>query len=247
MISQKSLREQVYEFLRGELYNGNLAPGSAINLDDFSRRLGVSKTPLRDAFIQLELEGFVNISPRRGFFVKKLSLHAIRHCYEMVGALETAAIIFSFEKIDSNRIAKMKWLNDGLRGAVERGDFENLYELNRAFHNVFLDLSDNVALLRTVDVAKQRLYDFPRRDYIKAWEAGNCDEHQQLIEAIEENNRNRVTAIWLGKHWCFPVQESYIRQFYSLDDSTAPCADDLESNTQPTGTKALKRKRKRRV
>jgi DNA-binding GntR family transcriptional regulator len=247
MINHKSLREQVYEFLRGELYNGNLAPGSAINLDDFSRRLGVSKTPLRDAFIQLELEGFVTISPRRGFFVNKLSLDAIRHCYEIVGALESAAIIFNFEKIDSNRIAKLKWLNEGLRSAVEREDFGDLYELNLAFHNIFLDLSDNVALRRTVDVTKQRLYDFPRRDYIKAWESGNCDEHQQLIEAFEENNRDRVTEIWMGKHWFFPTQETYIRQFYCLDDSTILCSDDLKSSIQDSGTKALKRKRKKRV
>ena len=63
------MREQVYEYLRDEISNRKLLPGATININEISRQLGISKTPLRDAIIQLETEGFVTILPRRGVTV----------------------------------------------------------------------------------------------------------------------------------------------------------------------------------
>jgi DNA-binding GntR family transcriptional regulator len=217
MINLKSLREQVYEFLRQELLNGNLVPGLSINLNDISRRLGISKTPLRDALLQLEVDGFVTIAPRSGVYVNRLTLDAVRHCYEMAGSLETAVILSNLEQIDHNRIAKMKWLNEGLRNAIEREDFDTLYELNLFFHNVFMDLSDNMSLRRIVSIAKQRLYDFPRRGYNVPWELRNCEDHDQLIDAIEKTDLDRIITVWMIGHWGFSTQEKFIRQFYFPD------------------------------
>jgi DNA-binding GntR family transcriptional regulator len=212
----KSLREQVYEFLRQELYTGTLVPGSCLNLNEISRQLRISRTPLRDALLQLETEGFVTIVPRSGVFVNNLTADAIRHCYEIVGALETSAILSNLDKINDSLIDKMKWLNEGLRKVIHRKDFDALYEMNLALHNTFMDLSDNTGLRRIVDAAKQRLYDFPRRGYIVEWELGNCDEHDQLIAAIEEHDRERIRSVWIDLHWDYPIQENFIRRFYLL-------------------------------
>ncbi|HEY69150.1 MAG TPA: GntR family transcriptional regulator, partial [Anaerolineae bacterium] len=59
LLNLKSLREQVYDYLRHAMNRGELAPGAALNLNQISRKLGVSRTPLRDALLQLEIEGFV--------------------------------------------------------------------------------------------------------------------------------------------------------------------------------------------
>lgn len=214
IINIKSLREQVYEFLRRELASGSLLPGSPINMNEISRQLRVSKTPLRDAILQLETEGFVTIAPRSGVFVNELTLDVIRHLYEMAGGLELSVLLANLDRIDENRIATMKWLNAGLIGAVQREDFDTLYEMNLAFHNVFVDLSDNVPLRRILSAAKQRLYDFPRRGYIVEWELENCKEHEMLIQAIEQGDRAQLQCVWLEKHWGFTYQESYIRRFY---------------------------------
>jgi DNA-binding GntR family transcriptional regulator len=74
MSNQISLREQVYHFFRQQMQSGMLAPGASINLNEISKKLAISKTPLRDALIQLETEGFVTILPRRGIIVNKLPL-----------------------------------------------------------------------------------------------------------------------------------------------------------------------------
>ncbi len=72
-----SLREQVYEYLRNEMITGGLVPGSTINLNRIAEQLGISKTPLRDALIHLELEGFVTILPRKGVMVNALTLEDV--------------------------------------------------------------------------------------------------------------------------------------------------------------------------
>jgi DNA-binding GntR family transcriptional regulator len=220
MINQKSLREQVYELLREELSSGKLIPGSAINLAEMSSRLGVSKTPLRDALLQLDTEGFVTISPRRGVFVTKLTLEDIKHSYEIVGALESAVILSVFDRIEAYHLSKMKWLNSSLTAALEREDFENYYVGNIEFHHIFLDLSDNDALRRIILPIKQRLYDFPRRGYIKEWELNNCKDHQQLIEALEKGNRDAAVRVWRDVHWAFAIQEEYIRRFYFPEEKS---------------------------
>jgi DNA-binding GntR family transcriptional regulator len=217
-INSKSLREQVYEYLRGELQSGRLVPGSAINLALISKQLGVSKTPMRDALLQLDAEGFVTISPRRGVFVNPVTLDDVRHSYEIVGALEAAVIFSVFDQIENTHIEKMKLNNINLKTALEGDDFLSYYLLNIAFHHVFLELSDNRMLQRIIMPIRQRLYDFPRRLYIKEWELKNCGDHDDLIDAIERGDRNAAVSVWRDVHWSFSVYENYIRQFYFSED-----------------------------
>jgi DNA-binding GntR family transcriptional regulator len=210
------LREQVYEFLRNEIQNRNLLPGSTINLNEISQQLGISKTPLRDAIIQLEIEGFVTILPRRGVTVKKLSLQEIKDYYEIVGALESSVILNEFDKFNGSHISRMEKLNAKQKAALENEDFDNYYKLNLDFHNIFNNLSENKSLMRLITPFKQRLYDFPRRGYLKEWELNNCDEHNQFIELVKEKDREGAARMMRDVHWSYAVQEKYILKFYEI-------------------------------
>jgi DNA-binding GntR family transcriptional regulator len=221
----RSLREQVYEYLRNEMVHGRLEPGSFINLNDISQRLGISKTPLRDALIQLECEGFVSILPRRGVLVKKLTIEDVRNILEVVGALESAVILSVFDKIGPKQVKRLEMLNEKMIAAVEREEFDIYYRLNIDFHDVFLDLNENAELQRIVTPLKQRLYDFPRRTYIKEWERINCGEHQKLIEFIKSGKPQKAITLWRDSHWSFKAYEKFIRRFYG--DSEAHIASHL--------------------
>jgi DNA-binding GntR family transcriptional regulator len=214
MLNTKSLREQVYELLRDEIQNRNLLPGSTINPNEISKQLGISKTPLRDAIIQLEIEGFVTILPRRGVTVKKLTLQEIQDSYQIVGALEGSVILNEFENITAVHISKMEKLNLEQKAALENGDYDSYYRLNLDFHDVFNNLSDNKTLMQLITPFKQRLYDFPRRGYIKEWEMNNCEEHHQFIELVKKKDRKGAASIMRDVHWSYAVQEKYILQFY---------------------------------
>src|SRR4030043_101088 len=182
ILNIKALKELVYDYLREKLRSGEILPGSAINLGETSRKLGVSRTPLRDALLQLESEGFVTIYPRRGVIVNLLSLEDIRNYYQIIGALESTAILQAFDKIGENEIRAMERIIEDMKKAIESDDFDLYYEKNLALHDVYLTLCGNENLVRIVRAMKRRLYDFPRqRGFIKEWELASIAEPKELL------------------------------------------------------------------
>lgn len=211
-----SLREQVYAYLRDQMHNGSFLPGSSINIGEIAKRLGISKTPLRDALIQLEVEGFVTIQPRRGVLVNELSLQDVKNAYGIAGALESAVLLDCFDRIGKIEIARMEELNAQMRADIEKEDFSTFYETNLAFHNVFVTLSDNMPLRKLLSPIKRRLYDFPRQTFLAEWELRNCKEHEEFIGLIREGDREGAARLMRDVHWSYEVQEEYIRKFHFL-------------------------------
>jgi DNA-binding GntR family transcriptional regulator len=210
-----SLKDQVYEYLRNEMKKGRIKPGSTINMDRTSEKLGVSKTPLRDALIRLEAEGFVNILPRKGVVVSPLSLQNIRDYYQIIGALESTAMLAAESRL-CGAADLMAELNDGMSQALAKENFDLYYERNLRFHEVFIRLSGNRMIEKTVDSMKKRLYDFPRpKDYIKAWEERSVEEHSSLVSLIKEGRVEEAARLIRDVHWSFKVQEPYILQYYA--------------------------------
>jgi DNA-binding GntR family transcriptional regulator len=222
VLDARSLRQQVYEYLRGEIQAGRIVPGSYINLNQISKQLGISKTPLRDAIIQMECEGFVTILPRRGVVVTRLDLEIIKNYLEIVGALESAVIRAVFNQITEKHLEEMTDLNREMRNVIQAtpsGTFDpKFYQLNIAFHDVFLNLSSNTALKKTVLRIKQQLYDFPRPAYIWEWETINCDEHDRLIQHIKKKEKDAAEKLWRVHHWGFESHKKYIVEFYAQGD-----------------------------
>jgi DNA-binding GntR family transcriptional regulator len=217
-INLKPLREQVYEYLREALNRGDLAPGATINVNEISRELGISKTPLRDALLQLETEGFVTILPRRGCVVNVLTPEEIRDLYQVIGALEGSIIQTEFHHITPAVIDRMKSLNQDMRDALARDDFDAYYSANLAMHNSFLNLSTNRSLLRIVATMKQRLYDFPRKKaFVKEWEVASAGEHEHLIGLLESGDADRAAAYVRDVHWSYNVQKRFIERYYGLE------------------------------
>lgn len=216
ILERRSLREQVYEVLRDAIGRGELLPGAFIDLKSIENQLGISKTPLRDALIQLESEGFVSILPRRGVLVRPLTLEDIRHLYQIIGALESTVLIEVFDRMDAGRIESMRALNSAMLDALATDDFDAFYAHNLAFHRVFLDLCDNPRLLTTVAVFKQRLYDFPRkRGFVKQWELRSTREHAALVDLVDQGDSRGAADYLRDVHWSFAVQEPFIRRYYA--------------------------------
>lgn len=214
-INNISLRQQIYEILRGDLKQGLLRPGDPIKLDDVAARLGVSRTPLREALLQLELEGFVVIKPRSGIIVRSLTLDDIRNLYQMIGALESSIILDEGHRLTAGQVEEMGQWNRAMKLAVAQGDFEKYYAANLALHNSYIDLSTNRELVRLVTTMKQRLYDFtPRRDILRDWEQASTLEHEKVVAALANKDLQEAARLIREVHWSFEVQEKFIRKYY---------------------------------
>ncbi|MBD3412806.1 MAG: FCD domain-containing protein [Candidatus Aminicenantes bacterium] len=216
ILNLASLKDQVYEYIRHQMKVGELRPGSAIDMNASSQKLGISKTPLRDALIRLEMEGFVNILPRKGVVVNTLTVQDIKDYYQILGALENTAVLAAAPLLKEKEILRMKELNERMDQAIKKDDFDLYYEENLKLHDVYLKRSGNKKLRETADILKKRLYDFPRREgYIKEWEQTSIKEHEQFIKLLEREKYQEAADFIRDVHWSFQVQKKYIRQYYS--------------------------------
>ena len=218
VLQLKSLREQVYEHLRASIEAGDLVPGTYIDQNRISAELGISRMPLRDAMIQLELEGFVDVLPRRGVRVRRLTLDDVRHLYEIIGALEGAALLSSSDGIDPGDLVRMDSLNREMSSALKSGDFDTYYSRNVDFHRVFLSWSDNLELRQSVRVCRQRLYDFPReRAFVPEWERRSIREHGELLDLLLEGKTREAADFLRDVHWSFEVQKPFLIRYHHLE------------------------------
>lgn len=218
VLQTRSLREQVYDYLRGEMASGGLQPGAFLDLNALAGHLGISRTPLRDALLQLEVEGFVEILPRRGFRLKPLGLDEIRNLYQIVGALESAALVAAGPRLGKEQLAAMKAENRTMRQALRPGDTERFYAANLAFHDVFLEACGNPRMAALAHSLKQRLYDWPRRKvFLKHWEERSVQEHAHLLERLEAGAFEEAAAYHRDVHWSFTVQEPFVKLYYQSD------------------------------
>ncbi len=183
---QSLLRTQVYEYLRNELKAENLKPGMFISMNLVMKNIGISRTPLRDALLQLQTEGFVTFLPQRGIRINELSQQDIEDLYEMLGALDSRVLLAVFDKIGPSDIEKMKSLNQQMLENIAGSTFARYWDLNTDFHNVYLNLSSNKPILNQINIIRQRLFEFGKKDWILKMREMNHREHLTMIELIEK-------------------------------------------------------------
>jgi DNA-binding GntR family transcriptional regulator len=215
VLQVRSLKEQVYDYLRGQMQKGELSPGSTLDMEDICHRLGVSKTPLREALLQLETEDFVTIRPRRAVVINALTSREIKDIYEVIGALEGWALDASYFRLKAAHLRAMQRLTGEMAKAIKANNFDLYYKKNLRFHNIYLELCGNDKLVRVVTTLKKRLYDFPRPSrFIKEWEMASIAEHRELVRLMRRGKKREAVRFIQNVHWSFLVQEKYIRRYY---------------------------------
>jgi len=166
----------------------NLKPGMFISMSQLMKNLGISRTPLRDALLQLQTEGFVTFLPQRGVLINKLSQQDIEYMYEMLGALDSRILLAVFEKLGSREIEQMKKINQEMHTKMSEDQFYQYWDLNTAFHHVYLDLSSNGIILNQLNIIRQRLFEFGKKDWGGKMREMNYSEHLTMIELFEKGS-----------------------------------------------------------
>jgi len=196
------LRSQVYEHLRLELRLQNLKPGMFVTINQLSEQLGIKRTPLRDALLQLQVEGFVTFLPQRGIQINKLSERDLEDIYEALGALDSRALLSVFDQITPDHVEQMEKINEEMYQTCSSvKDINKYFDLNNAFHNIYLDMSENKYLLNQLNILRQKLFDFGALgDWLERVRELNYQEHIQLIELIQKGDAQTVAAFIRDTH-----------------------------------------------
>lgn len=203
------LRVQVYNYLQEQMRVGALEPGASISVSRMISELGISRTPLREALLILQEQGFVKIMPQRGVIINALSLEDVKDIYEILGGIESRVLLSVFDRIGASEIAQLEKLNEELEISLAAGDIARHNEANIQFHNVFILLSENERLLKYVKHLKMQLYDFPRRDYGRQWNKSNLDEHKVFLQFVRDKNSLSAADYLRDVHWEFKHPDSF--------------------------------------
>lgn len=217
-LNLKTLKQQVYDYLAKEIRAKRLKPGEKIRLDATAAKLGVSRTPLREALMQLEMEGFVTIVPRVGIQVNELTLADIRSYYEVIGSLEAAAVRMGAHRMTGRMLDKMENLNRQMADAIEENDFARFYRLNIQFHDGYILPAENPVMHGLINNLKRRLYDFlPSDRWEREWEIESLDGHQLLIEMLKTGRIGDACQLLTDRTWNFDIHACFIGRYYGLE------------------------------
>jgi len=217
MVQVKTLKEQVYQYLRDRIQEGELQPGSWINMEQISKKLGISVTPLRDALLRLETEGFVSVFPRRGIRVNRLTGEDIRNAYQIIGSLEAAALLECVRNQPDLDITPLIEATEQMKKEIDGNNFDRFYQHNLQFHNFHLYGAGNPELIRIVENKRRRLYDFQRKKGIyREWETASIEEHRKIIGFLQKGEVRPAADYIRDVHWSYAVQEKYIEKYYEF-------------------------------
>jgi DNA-binding GntR family transcriptional regulator len=197
------MREEVYAGLRAWIIDGTLAPGEKLRDAELAEALGVSRMPVREAFLRLEDEGFVETSANRWTRVSFVDVGQARRIYPIVIALEPLAVRLAAPAMSEADLEQMVRANERLAAALKEGDPVAASEADREFHEVLLRKAENPDLLEIMDDLKAKL-----RRLEVAYFGGqmvadrSVVEHEAVVEALKKGDTEEAARMietnWRG-------------------------------------------------
>ncbi len=190
------LRDVVFNTLRRAILRGELKPGERLMEIQLANKLGVSRTPIREAIRKLELEGLVLMVPRKGAEVAEITEKNLRDVLEVRCALEELAVQLACDRIDGERMQQLLDAAAHFRDILGTADITELGEADEAFHDVIFQATGNQRLIQLLNNLREQMYRY-RIEYLKKKECYPqlLEEHAAIIQAIREHDKAKATGI----------------------------------------------------
>lgn len=183
------LRDVVFQALRQAIITGEFAPGERLMEIKLANKLGVSRTPVREAIRMLELEGLVVMIPRRGAEVARITEKDLRDALEVRTAIEELSVELACERIDEKGKEKLKQACNDFKAAIDTKHVQNIVDMDVKFHEVIFEITNNQRLISIAQNLREQVYRY-RVEYVKDFSYHDVlvDEHYQITNAILTNN-----------------------------------------------------------
>ena len=192
----KPLRDVVFESIRGAILSGTIKPGERLMEVQMAEKLGVSRTPIREAIRKLELEGLVNMVPRKGVYVADLSIKDITDVLEIRSALEGLAASLASTRVTAEDIKEIEKAVEEFNEAIKGEDFELIVEKDLKFHDSIFKASGNEKLVVLTNNLREQIQRF--RVMILKNSSGLKDlsvEHREIADAISSKDADKAQEL----------------------------------------------------
>lgn len=208
------LRDVVFNTLRQAILTGELKPGERLMEIHLASRLGVSRTPIREAIRKLELEGLVIMIPRRGAEVAKITEKSMQDVLEVRRALDTLCVELACERISEEELEQLKEACDEFEQATHTKDPKKIAQADVRLHDIIVKATRNNRLVQLVSNLSEQMYRY-RFEYIKddSKHQGLVEEHRIIYESIR--NKDKTTAAETSKLHIDNQEKSMMEQIQS--------------------------------
>lgn len=194
-VDRRLMRDKVYVTIRDWIVQGVLAPDEVIRDVELAHRLGVSRTPLREALRRLEDEGLVHTSRNRWTRVTPINKEEAFRLYPIIWSLEPLAIKSGIEHLSTRDINEMRDLNVELRDALKHRNPVAASEADAQFHRIFIARSGNTHLIRILDDIKTKLRRIEIAYFDGSIVAGrSVSEHEAILRALRHRDAEAARA-----------------------------------------------------
>ena len=151
------LRDVVFKTLRQAILKGELEPGERLMEIQLAERLGVSRTPIREAIRKLELEGLVLMIPRKGAEVAKISENNLRDVLEVRRSLEELAIDLACQRMTEEEYDALKQAQEKFSEAVKKGAAIHIAQNDELFHDIIYNSTKNAKLVQVLNNLREQM------------------------------------------------------------------------------------------
>ncbi len=185
----KPLGEIVFDYLKNEIIEGRLTSGERLMEVSIAEKLGVSRTPVREAIRKLEKEGFVVIESRKGAYVSDATPKDILDIFEVRKVLEGFAAELAAKHMTDEEIFNLMITHKAFINALESNNVDALIQLDREFHNQIIKSSGNLKLIELTTQLSEQIQRY-RSSYFLGSETFDdlAKSHTDIVEAIEKRN-----------------------------------------------------------
>lgn len=190
------LRDVVFNTLRRAILKGELEPGERLMEIALANKLGVSRTPIREAIRKLELEGLVVMIPRKGAEVARITEKDLRDVLEVRTSLEKLAIELACDRITEEDVVDLKQACKAFEESFGKDDLTTIAEKDVAFHDIIFRATKNARLIQILNNLREQMYRY-RLEYLKDTQSHSrlVDEHQRIVSAIIEKNKEEAVRL----------------------------------------------------
>lgn len=194
--ARRNRSAQLHDQIEEEIITQRLLPGTKLDEQELAGRFQVSRTPIREALVQLASEGLVQLRPRRGALVRDLPPQRLIEMFEVMGELEAMCARLAARRMDAKEHAALQAAHERCRAANLARDPDTYYHQNEQFHDVIYQGSHNVFLIEQAVSLQRRLKPY-RRLQLRARNRLDASfaEHQEIVAAILAGDTERAAQI----------------------------------------------------
>lgn len=205
------LRDVVFNTLRKAILTGELKPGERLMEIHLANRLGVSRTPIREAIRKLELEGLVIMIPRRGAEVAQITEKNLKDVLEVRRALDVLCVELACDRISAEELGQLKKACEEFERATETKDATTIAKADVELHDIIVRATGNQRLIQLINNLSEQMYRY-RFEYIKDEDRHDnlVSEHRMIYESIVK--RDKESAARAAKLHIDNQEQSIIRQ-----------------------------------